>query len=272
MNFTDYKEGADALTSALSGFKPEILLILGSGLGFLGDVVEDPIFIPYEKIPHMKISTAPGHAGRFAAGMLSGRRVIVMQGRIHMYEGYSAQEVAYPVRISKLAGVNSVIITNAAGGVNKTFKVGDIMLIRDHINLFGPTPLTGPNIEQFGVRFCDMTYAYTPRLKTVIREAAKEMNINIREGVYSYFPGPQFETPAEVRAARAFGADAVGMSTVPEAVAAAHAGMEMAGLSLISNMAAGVTDKPLSGDEVNAVAEASREKFSRLILAALEHI
>lgn len=270
--FSQYQESAQYITSRLNGFVPDIAMVLGSGLGFLGDLVENPIVIPYGDIPHFKVSTAPGHAGRLVCGLLAGKKVAVMQGRMHHYEGYSFEEVSYAVRVLKLSGCSTLLVTNAAGCVNRDWEAGDIMLITDHIKFFLESPLRGENLPQFGTRFPDMSHVYTPALQAVARESAGELGLTLREGVYCYFPGPQFETPAEVRAARVLGADAVGMSTVPEAIVAAHAGMEVLGFTLLSNMAAGILDKTLSGEEVNATAEASRGKFSRLILKCLEKI
>ncbi len=268
--FSYYQESADAIRARLSGFAPQVAMVLGSGLGFLGDVVEDPIFVDYHDIPHFQVSTAPGHKGRLVFGMLSGKRVAVMQGRMHHYEGYSFEDVSYAVRVLRLLGCERLVVTNAAGCANPDWHAGEIMLITDHIKFFLESPLRGENLPEFGTRFPDMSHVYTPALQDVARESAKALGIQLREGVYCYFPGPQFETPAEVRAARVLGADACGMSTAPEAIAAAHAGMDILGFTLLSNMAAGILDQPLSGDEVNAMAEASKEPFSRLILSCLK--
>ncbi len=268
----DYCESADVLSARARNFEPEALLVLGSGLGFLGDAVEDPIFVDYGDVPHFRPSTAPGHKGRFVFGTLRGRRVAVMQGRMHCYEGYTMEQAAYAVRVVRLLGAKTLVVTNAAGCVNTEWGPGELMLIRDHIKLFDFGPLFGPNIEEFGTRFPDMSSLYTPRLCEAAREAARAHGIPLREGVYMYFPGPQFETPAEVRAARVLGADAVGMSTVPEAIAAGHCGMETLGVTLLSNMAAGVLPQPLSGEEVNAAAEAAAPVFSEFILSCLESI
>ena len=272
MNFTfsDYQESADFLREKLNGFVPEALLVLGSGLGFLGDTVENPIFVDYGTIPHFRASTAPGHKGRFVFGTLRGKRVAVMQGRMHCYEGYSMEDAGYAVRVLRLLGATKLIVTNAAGAVNTDYTAGDLMLITDHIKLFDFGPLRGANVEQFGTRFPDMSAVYTPRLQALARDVAKAQGITLREGVYMYFPGPQFETPAEIRAARVLGADAVGMSTVPEVIVAGHCGYEVLGVTLCSNMAAGVLDQPLSGEEVNAMAEQSAPRFSALILGCLE--
>ena len=268
-SFEQYQESARYIRSRIGDFQPEVAMVLGSGLGYLGDIVENPIVVPYGDIPHFKVSTAPGHKGQLVFGTLSGKRVAVMQGRMHHYEGYSYEDVSYAVRVLKLVGCSTLIVTNAAGCTNVDWNVGDIMLITDHIKIFMESPLRGENLDQFGPRFPDMSHVYTPALQDVARSCAKELGMPLREGVYMYFPGPQFETPAEVRLARTLGGDAVGMSTAPEAIAAAHAGMSILGFTLLSNMAAGILDQPLSGEEVNEAAEAAREKFSKLILTCL---
>ncbi len=271
-DYTRYQESARALERCLGDFRPKALLILGSGLGFLGDEVEDPIVIPYGDVPHMRRSTAPDHKGQFVFGRLAGQNVAVMQGRLHTYEGWSMADAAYPVRLARLLGADTLVVTNAAGAVNTAFTPGDIMLITDHIKLFGASPLTGPNIDAFGPRFPDVSHIYTPALQEAARQSAKELGLTLRQGVYMYFPGPQFETPAEVRAARILGADAVGMSTVPEAIAAAHCGMGVLGFTLCTNMAAGVLEQPLSGQEVLEAAEAAAPRFSALVRACLERV
>ena len=268
--FSQYQASANYITSKLDGFTPDVVMVLGSGLGFMGDLVENPIVIPYGDIPHFKVSTAPGHKGQLVCGTLGGKKVAVMQGRMHHYEGYSFEDVSYAVRVLRLVGCSTLVVTNAAGCTNMNWEVGDIMLITDHIKFFLESPLRGENLPQFGTRFPDMSHVYTPALQEVARQSAKELGLTLRQGVYCYFPGPQFETPAEVRAARILGADACGMSTAPEATAAAHAGMNILGFTLLSNMAAGILDQPLSGEEVNATAEASKGKFSKLILSCLE--
>lgn len=267
-----YQESAAALRARLGGFRPGVLLILGSGLGALGDEVQDPVVVPYGDVPHMKRSTAPDHRGQFVFGRLSGRDVAVMQGRLHTYEGWSFADVSYPVRVLRLLGAETLVVTNAAGAVNTAFAPGDIMLITDHIKLFGESPLCGPNIDAFGPRFPDMGHVYTPALQAAAKQAAGMLGIPLRQGVYMYFPGPQFETPAEVKLARTLGADAVGMSTVPEAIVAAHCGMRVLGFTLCTNMAAGVLDQPLSGDEVVAAGAAAGPKFTALVKACLERV
>lgn len=267
-----YQESAAALRRRLGAFVPRCLVILGSGLGTLAEEVADPIAVPYADVPHMKVSTAPDHVGRFVFGRLAGQDVAVMQGRLHTYEGWSFADAAYPVGLMRLLGADTLVVTNAAGAVNTAFSAGDIMLITDHIKLFGASPLTGPNIDQLGPRFPDMSHVYTPALQEKARQAAEELGIPLRRGVYMFFPGPQYETPAEVRAARILGADAVGMSTVPEAIAAAHCGMAVLGFTLCTNMAAGVLDQPLSGEEVIAAASAAGPRFTALVKACLARL
>ena len=268
--YEQYAESAEALRGKLKGFAPKALLILGSGLGSLADEVENPIVIPYAEVPHMKYSTAPGHMGRFVFGRLAGQDVAVMQGRLHAYEGWDFADAAYPVRVLRLLGAETLLVTNAAGAVNEDFIVGDIMLITDHIKLFGVSPLCGPNAEEFGPRFPDSTHLYTVSLQEAARECAAELGIRLQKGVYMYFPGPQYETPAEIRAARILGADAVGMSTVPEVIVAGHCGMKVLGLTLCTNMAAGVLDQPLSGDEVIEAGIQAAPRFSALVKACLQ--
>ena len=270
--FAQYRESADYIRERIGTFTPKVAMVLGSGLGFLGDVVEDPVAIPYGEIPHFKASTAPGHKGQLVFGTLSGRPVAVMQGRMHHYEGYSFDDVSYAVRVLRLLGCDTLIVTNAAGCVNTAWKAGDLMLITDHIKLGSDSPLRGENIPEFGVRFPDMSHIYTPRLQNVARKVAAEQGIELREGVYHYFHGPQYETPAEIRAIRALGADAAGMSTAPEAIVACHAGMEILGFTLLSNMAAGILDQPLTEEEVLEAAAAAREKFSGLVLGCLKEL
>ena len=263
--YSDYVESCEMLKERLGEFRPEILMILGSGLGFMGDERESPVYVDYKDIPHFRVSTAPDHKGRFVFGRLCGKNVAVMQGRLHCYEGYTMEEVTFPVRVMKLLGAEKMIVTNAAGCVNTNWKVGDLMLINDHIRLFGFGPLQGANIPEFGPRFNDMTEVYSRDYAELAHKKARKAGINLRDGVYMYFPGPSFETPAEVRAARVLGADAVGMSTVPEATIAAHCGMHILGITVLTNMAAGVLPVRLSGEEVNIAAEKAAHSFSSLI-------
>ncbi|MBQ9852606.1 MAG: purine-nucleoside phosphorylase [Ruminiclostridium sp.] len=268
--FAHYQESADFLRAKLGSFQPKVAMVLGSGLGYLGDVVENPIVVPYGEIPHFKASTAPGHKGQLVFGTLAGKPVAVMQGRMHHYEGYSYEEVSYAVRVLRLLGCDTLFVTNAAGGVNWKFKAGDLMLITDQIKIFLESPLRGENLPEFGVRFPDSSYLYTPALQELARKQARKLDMDLKEGVYMYFPGPQYETPAEIRMARLLGADAVGMSTVPEVITAAHCGMDVLGFTLVSNMGAGVLPQPLSEEEVLEAAAAARDKFSKLLLSCLE--
>ena len=269
LSFACYEESAAAIRARIGGFQPQVLLILGSGLGFLGNEVEDAIAIDYEAIPHFKVSTAPDHEGRLVFGKLSGVDVAVMQGRMHYYEGYTPEEVAYPVRVAKLLGVHTMIVTNAAGAINTGFQVGDLMLIEDHIRIMGESPLRGENLPQFGLRFCDMTETYDPELRAMALEKAKAMGLRVQQGVYFYFPGPQFEAPAEIRMARILGADAVGMSTVPEAIVGAQCGIKVLGISCITNIAAGLSDQKLDHSEVVEIAARVHDTFQHLLELAL---
>ncbi|WP_455661288.1 purine-nucleoside phosphorylase [Pradoshia sp.] len=244
-----------------AGQKPELGLILGSGLGVLADEIENPIAIPYNEIPHFPVSTVEGHKGQLVIGTLSGKIVAAMQGRFHYYEGYSMQEVTFPVRVMKAMGMSHILVTNAAGGVNESFKPGDLMIIADHINYMGANPLIGPNEKDFGPRFPDMSSAYTKELVKLAEDIAQKENINVKKGVYIGFTGPTYETPAEVRMARILGGDAVGMSTVPEVIVAAHGGMKVLGISCITNMAAGILDQPLSHEEVIETTEMVKSTF-----------
>ena len=270
--FAQYQESADYIKSRLGGFVPRVAMVLGSGLGYLGDQVDEPIVVPYGDIPHFKASTAPGHKGQLVFGQLENKPVAVMQGRMHHYEGYSYEEVAYAVRVLRLLGCETLIVTNAAGCVRTDWKAGELMLITDHIKMFSESPLRGENLPQFGVRFPDASHLYTPRLQELARQTAKEQGIDLREGVYFYCYGPQYETPAEIRAARVLGGDAVGMSTAPEVIVAGHCGMEVLGFTLLSNMAAGILDQPLSEQEVLDAGVAAREKFSGLVRACLKKL
>ena len=267
-----YQESAAYLRTRLDGFAPKVAMVLGSGLGSLGDEVENPIFADYSDIPHFKTSTAPGHKGRLVFGTLEGHPVAVMQGRMHHYEGYSYEEVTYAIRVLRLLGCETLVVTNAAGCVNTSWKPGDLMLITDQIKLFSESPLQGENLPEFGPRFPDASHLYTPRLQLLARQTAAEWGIPLREGVYFYCYGPQYETPAEVRAAHILGGDAVGMSTAPEVIVAGHCGMEVLGITLLSNMAAGILDQPLTEEEVLQAGEDAREKFSGLIRACLREL
>jgi purine-nucleoside phosphorylase len=265
------KEAAKFIEERLT-VRPEIGLILGSGLGVLADEIEDAVKIPYETIPHFPVSTVEGHAGQLVIGTLEGKSVITMQGRFHLYEGYPLTAVTFPIRVMKALGVRRMIVTNAAGGVNESFEPGDLMLIRDHLNLTGRNPLIGPNPPELGVRFPDMSEAYAASLRELAQTVAKEQELRLREGVYAGLLGPSYETPAEIRMLRKLGADAVGMSTVPEVIVARHAGIEVLGISCISNMAAGILPQPLSHEEVMETAERVKETFIRLVKGILNRI
>lgn len=265
------EQSADYIRSRLPVL-PEIGLVLGSGLGPLAEQLQDAVTISYAEIPHFRISTAPDHAGRLVCGMLAGRRVVCMQGRLHGYEGYAPDEIAYPVYVMHALGVRALVLTNASGGINTGFSVGDFMLVEDHINMTGKSPLTGANDEQLGTRFPDMTFAYAPALRDKALAAADVCGLTLRRGVYCGVNGPQFETPAEIRAFRTLGADAVGMSTVFEVIAASHCGVPVVAVAMITNMAAGVLMQPLSGAEVNEIAARRGTDFRRLITALVEKI
>lgn len=256
---------ATAYITQKSAVRPKIGLILGSGLGILADEITDADKIAYENIPSFPISTVSGHAGQLVMGTLSGRQVVAMQGRFHHYEGYSLKEVTVPVRVMKALGVETIIVTNAAGGINEQFRNGDLMLIRDHLNLTFRNPLVGKNEEEWGPRFPDMSEAYDASLRAIAAEVAAEQGISLQEGIYAGVVGPSYETPAEIRMMRAMGADAVGMSTVPEVIVARHAGMRVLGISCVTNMAAGILDQPLSHEEVVATADRVRDTFLKLV-------
>lgn len=269
------KQKIDAAVAAIRKvlpFTPQVAIVLGSGLGGLAEKIEGPVYLPYGDIPGFKVSTAPGHAGRFVAGQLAGKPVICMQGRLHFYEGHTMQEIAFPVRVLKALGVQALVLTNAAGGVNKSFSVGDLMLIEDHINFMGANPLTGLNDDAVGPRFCDMSFAYTPALRELACRVAGQQGVSLQKGVYLGYMGPSYETPAEIRAFRILGADAVGMSTVPEAIAASHCGLPVLAMSLITNMAAGVLNQKLDGDEVIETANRRADVLQKLITGIVAEI
>jgi len=250
---------------------PEIGLILGSGLGELANEAENKIEIPYEDIPFFPVSTVEGHAGQLVYGDLGGKKVLAMQGRFHYYEGYSMKEVTFPVRVMEALGVHSLLVTNAAGGVNQSFEPGDLMVINDHINLTGDNPLLGPNDSDLGERFIDMSQAYDADYQGIIRTTADENNISVKDGVYLGLSGPTYETPAEVRMIRTLGGDAVGMSTVPEVITARHSGLKVAGISCITNLAAGMQES-LNHSEVVETTERVKEQFKLLVKSVVEKI
>ena len=252
--------------------RPKIALVLGSGLGAFADELESATRIPYERIPHFPRSTAVGHAGRLVIGKVGDVAVAAMQGRVHFYEGYSLKDIIFPMRVFARLGIRAAILTNAAGGINLNFTQGALVVMRDHINLQGSNPLIGPNDERFGPRFPDMTHAYDKNYRATALEEARRLGIEVSEGVYAALPGPSYETPAEIRYLRAIGADVVGMSTVPEVIAARHMGMRVLGISCVTNMAAGILDKPLDHGEVLATGERVKDNFIALLRAVLPRI
>ena len=258
------QESADFIKSK-SDINPSIGLILGSGLGVLADEIENPIKIKYDEIPNFPVSTVEGHAGQLVIGNLQGKTVVAMQGRFHYYEGYSMEAITFPVRVMKALGVETIFVTNAAGGANVDFKPGDLMIITDHINLSGNNPLIGPNDSRIGTRFPDMSSAYTKEYIELARRCAEKLNIKVQEGVYAFFSGPTYETPAEVRMARTLGADAVGMSTAPEVIVASHSNLKVVGISCITNMAAGILDQPLNHEEVIETTQKAQSEFLSLV-------
>lgn len=269
MKTMDKLESCLAAVRRKTDFEPQVALVLGSGLGDYGKEVEVETVIPYSEIEGFPVSTAPGHAGRFLLGRVAGVKVAVMQGRVHYYEGYPMEDVVLPARLLGLMGAKALFLTNAAGGVNYTMNPGDLMLLRDQITCFVPSPLIGPNEDKLGVRFPDMSRVYDEELAGIIRTAAADCGIPLKEGVYCQLTGPQFESPAEIRMLRMLGADAVGMSTAVEAVAARHMGMRVAGVSCISNLACGMTSAPLTSEEVNETAARVADRFTRLVTESI---
>jgi purine-nucleoside phosphorylase len=245
--------------------EPRIALVLGSGLGGFADDFEESVSIPYEEIPSFVRSTAQGHAGRLVIGKIDSVPVLAMQGRVHYYEGYSLEEITFPVRTFGLLGIKTLVLTNAAGGINVQLTQGALMVISDHVNLMGVNPLRGPNDDRFGPRFPDMTAVYSPELQELVVDEAKAIGVEVRRGIYGALSGPSYETPAEIHLLRNLGADAVGMSTVPEAIVARHMGLEVLGISCITNMAAGISDEPINHEEVMATGDRVRETFAELL-------
>lgn len=264
-SYEQYQKTVDYIFGQID-FQPEIAIVLGSALGSLSEEIEEQTVIDYMEIPNFLQSTVESHAGKLILGKLQGKNVVCMSGRFHYYEGYEFEQLVLPIRAFKLLGAHTVILTNAAGAVNTAYNPGDIMLISDHIKLMGASPLRGINLEQFGPRFFDVSDMYSKELRALAKHCAKAVGHEIHEGVYMFMPGPQFETPAEIRAIRALGADAVGMSTVTEALTAAHLGMRVLGMSLITNMAAGVLEnRPVSSDEVDETGESAALYFKAIL-------
>lgn len=269
MNRETVKEAATFIENQLDQ-KPSIGLILGSGLGVLADEIENPVTISYKDIPHFPESTVSGHKGQLVIGNLEGKQVIAMQGRFHYYEGYTMKEVTFPVRVMKSLGITDLYVTNAAGGINENFEPGQLMIIQDHINQMGDNPLMGPNDDEMGVRFPDMSEAYDRNLIELAQNKADELGLKVEKGVYVGNTGPVYETAAEIRMLRTLGGDAVGMSTVPEVIAANHAGLRVLGVSCISNMAAGILDQPLTHDEVIETTARVREDFLSFVKSVVK--
>lgn len=268
----DQANAAAAYIRARTDLKPAIGIVLGSGLGAFAEGIEDAVIIPFSEIPHFPQSTVPGHSGRLVIGRLDGVPVAVMQGRVHAYEGYSPEEVTFPVRVLGLLGVRMLIVTNAAGGIRLDMKQGDLVLLSDHINFTGRNPVAGPNDERFGPRFFDMTEAYSKRLRRLAATVAERQGFPVAEGVYLSLLGPSFETPAEIRAFRAMGADLVGMSTVQEVIVARQMGIEVLGISCVTNLAAGIQSEPLSHEEVMETGRRVAARFSQLLTALVPAI
>lgn len=265
-------ESAARFISKKSKLRPKIGLVLGSGLGAFADEFEKATRIPYAKIPHFPRSTAVGHAGQLVVGRVEGVDVVGMQGRVHLYEGYSAKEVAFPIRVFAQMGIRAVILTNAAGGIRHEFTQGRLVSISDHINLQGVNPLIGSNVDKFGLRFPDLTNAYDKKFREIALAEGKRLRIELGEGVYAALAGPSYETPAEIRYLRTIGADLVGMSTVPEVIAARHSGIRVLGISCVTNAAAGVLDQPLNHLEVLETAERVKGQFIGLLRAVVPQI
>ena len=259
-----FKASADYVKSIVP-YTPELAIVLGSCLGPFADTIEDPIVIDYKDIPNFLVSTVASHAGKLIFGTVAGKKVVCMSGRFHTYEGYDFEQLVIPVRLFKLLGVKATILTNAAGAVNVSYRPGDIMIVSDHIKLAGNSPLRGKNVDEFGPRFFDVSRMYTPELRAHALKCAEGSDLTVHEGVYYFFTGPQFETPAEIRAVRILGADAVGMSTVTEALTAAHCGMPLLCLSVMTNMAAGVLDRPLTDGEVDETAKTISTRFAAYV-------
>ena len=266
-------KAVEFLRTRIGDFRPEVGIVLGSGLGKLADSITDPVTVPYREIPGFPVSTAVGHKGNFIAGRLGGKAVIAMQGRFHYYEGYPMELVVLPVRVMKRLGIKYLFVSNAAGGVNFDFKIGDLMIIRDHINLL-PNPLVGKNLDEFGPRFPDMTRPYDPSLIKAAENIASELGIQVRKGVYLAGTGPSYETPSEYRYFRMIGADAVGMSTIPEVIAARHASVPVFGMSVITNEAHDdyAEDYENNGDDVVAAADAAADRMSLLFGKLIESL
>ena len=266
-----FRTAADYIKERMP-FTPDIAIVLGSALGPLAQNIENPTVIDYKDIPNFLISTVASHAGKLIFGTVAGKKVVCMSGRFHFYEGYSFEQLVIPVRVMKLLGVKALILTNAAGAVNTGYRPGDIMVVSDHILFTGYSPMRGPNVDEFGPRFYDVTRMYTPELRNLALDRAKFTKLRVHQGVYFFMPGPAYETPAEIRAIRMLGGDAVGMSTFTEALTAAHCELKLLCLSVMTNMAAGIQDRPLTTEEVSEVGRTISEDFSAYIADIIAHM
>ena len=265
LGYSNYEESSEYIKNEIGELKPKIAIILGSGLGVLSEEIEDKIVINYRDIPNFPVSTVEGHAGELIIGKVNGIEIIAMNGRLHYYEGYDLKETTFPIRVFKLLGIEKLIITNASGGINTNFEAGDFMVINDYLSFFAESVLRGKNLNEFGERFTDMSQTFDRNLSEKLKEVIKKHTGKVQEGVYAYMKGPTFETPAEIRALRTLGADAVGLSTVPEAIVAHHCRIDTVAVSCITNMAAGVLDETLSYDDVKQTAERVKIKFKEII-------
>ncbi len=267
-----FETAAEYIKSKIGLRKPKLGIILGSGLGILAEDISDAVKIPYKEIPNFPVSTVSGHAGELIIGTINNIDIVAMNGRVHYYEGHSIANVGFPIRIFALLGVETLILTNAAGGINTGYVPGSFMVIKDHINFAGISPLRGPNLESFGTRFPDMTEVYDKELTDKMKAVVYNVTQKRYEGVYAYMQGPQYETPAEIKMLRILGADAVGMSTVPEAIVARHCGIKVVGVSCITNMAAGITKTPLSHEEVKEIADKVKDTFKTIVKEFIKEI
>ena len=265
MEFKDYQNAADYIRNKIGDISPKLAIVLGSGLGVLAEDIENPIIIKYSDIPGFPVSTVEGHAGELLIGTINGTPILAMNGRFHYYEGYDLTEVTFPIRVFHLLGINDLLLTNAAGGINLNFQAGDFMVINDHLSFFAESVLRGKNMPEFGVRFPGMSQVYDAELSQKLFDIINKYNNRAKTGVYAYMKGPTYETPAEIRALRTLGADAVGMSTVPESIIAKHCGMRVTGITCVTNMAAGIQQQELSHAEVQETANRVKYTFKNIV-------